>query len=439
MGEGYNAPMRVLVIGAYGFIGAHVVAALTRAGHQVTCAVRRPDGESRFAPLRALACDMARDTAPDVWRARLLDIDAVVNCAGILRERERGDFEAVHHLAPAAIFSACREAGVRRVVQISAIGDAADSEFVASKHRGDAALMATDLDWTVLRPSVVYTPHGSYGGTSLLRAMAALPWVLPLPAKGEQRLQPLAAEDLARMVVSLLDGDQGVGRVIEAVGPRTLSIRDYLLEWRRWLGFKRPHWIPAVPLCLVKPTVWFAERFGRGPMGRTMFNMLQRGNVGSPEAYETTADVTGVRPGDLGEVLAAAPSHVQDRWHARLYFLRPVLRVVLALLWIASGLVGFATPMSEVEAISELLAWDARLSAWLAYGASAVDLLLGGLLLLRVAVVPVGLLMLASTLAYTLALAWFMPELWLEPFGTLIKNIPLIPAILVMLAIEDKR
>ena len=431
--------MRVLVTGAYGFIGAHVVAALSRAGHEVVCAVRTPQSEGRFGHHSSIACDLARDTLESLWAPRLANIDAVINCAGILRETKNADFESVHHLAPAALFRACHAAGIRRVIQISAIGEPGDSEFVASKHRADAVLMAMELDWTVLRPSVVYTPHGSYGGTSLLRAMAALPWILPLPGDGRQTLQALAAEDLARLVVSCLTRGECARQLIEAVGPRALTIRDYLLSWRRWLGFAPPRWIPAVPLALVKPVVWFAEHFAHGPMGRTMFNMLQRGNIGTVDAYETSARLTDVRPQDLATVLAAAPSHVQDRWHARLYFMRPVLRMVLALLWIASALVGFATPLHEVAAISELLGWDVGFSAWLAYGASSVDLLLGFMLLLRIAVVPVGALMLFSTVAYTATLGWFMPELWLEPFGALIKNIPLIPAILIMLAIEDRR
>src|SRR5687768_15590531 len=135
-------------------------------------------------------------TAPASWRASLEGIDAVVNVAGILRERGSQRFDRIHHDGPLALAQACVEAGVARFVQISALGHPDDGEFIASKHRFDQALQQLPLAAIVLRPSVVYSTAGSYGGTSLLRALAAVPGVLPLPGDGRSRIQPLAAEDL---------------------------------------------------------------------------------------------------------------------------------------------------------------------------------------------------------------------------------------------------
>lgn len=147
--------MRVLVTGAYGFIGAHIVAALVAAGHDVVCAVRGARVDTRFPGVRVIACDMARDLRSEDWLPRLAGVEAVVNCAGILRERGADTYAAVHEQAPLALFRACVDAGVRRVIQISALGDAGDGEFIASKHRCDAALATLELDWLVLRPSLV--------------------------------------------------------------------------------------------------------------------------------------------------------------------------------------------------------------------------------------------------------------------------------------------
>jgi len=154
--------MRVLVTGADGFIGRQIAAGLAAAGHAVV-----PCGRGR--------CDFARDHSPEIWLPRLEEIDAVVNCAGILRERKRDTFDRVYVQAPRALFEACARAGVQRIVQVSSLGDPANNEFIASKHRGDAELMKLDLDWMILRPSVVYTTRGAHGGTALLRAMSALP------------------------------------------------------------------------------------------------------------------------------------------------------------------------------------------------------------------------------------------------------------------------
>lgn len=170
--------MRVLITGAYGFIGMHVVAALLRAGHVPVAAVR--GSRAAMPGMDSVACDFTRDVDAAAWRPRLAGIDAVVNCAGILREARAGDFERVHATVPLALAQACRDAGVRRLVQVSALGDPRDAEFVASKHRGDEAILRSGIDAVVLRPSVVYSTRGSYGGTTLLRGLAALP-LIPLP------------------------------------------------------------------------------------------------------------------------------------------------------------------------------------------------------------------------------------------------------------------
>ena len=162
--------MRVLVTGAGGFIGAHIVAELARAGHDVVRAVRGPAGDSP----NTIACDMATDTRVEDWLPRLQGIDAVVNAAGILRESGRNRFDSVHRDSPCALFRACEQAGVHRVVQISALGNPEDADFIRSKHEGDRVLSSLSLDWTIVRPSVVYAASGSYGGSSLLSMMIGI-------------------------------------------------------------------------------------------------------------------------------------------------------------------------------------------------------------------------------------------------------------------------
>lgn len=431
--------MRVLVTGAYGFIGAQIAAALVRAGHDVVCAVRRPDRHARFAHLPVVTCDFARDTLPAVWLPRLRDVDAVVNCAGILRETGVQTFDAVHRATPGALFAACREAGVRRVIQVSALGDPADSEFVRSKHAGDAHLATLDLEWTILRPSVVYCTEGSYGGTSLLRALAALPGVLLLPGDGGQRFQPIAGADLARAVVRLVETGGGARAVLYAVGPTVVTLAQYLRAFRHWLGSAEPKLVLRGPRPLVQAGAWLGEIFGRGPLGRTMLRMLERGNVAPPGAAEAFTAAVGFQPRSLSQVLADAPSHVQDRWHARLYALRPMLRVSLALLWLGSGLAGLLYPLADSVVLLAAAGVPAVLAPALVYGASVVDIVVGAALLLRIGVRWCGIVMLCSLLAYTLFLGIAVPQLWLAPFGPLLKNLPLVPAVLALLVLEGGR
>ncbi len=429
--------MRILVTGAYGFIGSHIASALHAAGHEVLAAVRRPDRHGRFAHWPAIACDFARDTRVEDWLPRLQAVDAVVNVAGILRESRAQTFSAIHVKTPQALFDACIRAGVRKVMQISALGNPVDGEFVRSKHAADAYLASLDLDWVILRPSVVYSAAGSYGGTSLLRALAALPFVLFMPGDGRQRLQPIAIDDLARAVTRLVAPGIGTRCVLEAVGPRPITFEDYLRILRRWLGFPRPQ-VVRLPLPLIKPFARLGEWLGRGPLGMTMYRMLQRDNVASPGAAEVFVATVGFQPRSVEATLNAVPSHVQDRWHARLYLLAPVLRLTLALLWIGSGIAGFLSP-AEMSTMQLSAAGVPTVVAMpLVILASSIDMVVGLLVLTRYAR-PAAVFMLLMLIAYTLFLGSTLPALWIEPFGSLLKNLPLIPAVLVLLVLQDRR
>ena len=141
--------MRVFLAGAEGFIGQHIVVALRSAGHEVIAGVRRPRTP------RSIACDFNVDVTPDAWISRLVGVDVVINAVDILRETSAHEFERVHVEGPKALFEACARAGVRRVIQISALGDPSAGEYLSSKQSGDAQLANLDLDWTIVRPSLV--------------------------------------------------------------------------------------------------------------------------------------------------------------------------------------------------------------------------------------------------------------------------------------------
>lgn len=422
----------VLVLGARGFLGAHVVAALRRAGWRVLRGAR--DGAALQPDERR--ADVATMTTPEAWRPLLDGVDAVVNLAGILRERRGQRFETIHHRGPLALAQACVAAGVRRFVQVSALGEEADGEFVASKHRFDRALLALPLDAVVLRPSVVYSTAGSYGGTSLLRALAALPGVLPLPGHGRWRLQPLAAEDLAELVRRALAAP--VHGAFEVGGPDALELRDYQRAWRRWLRLPEARAVHA-PEALVTLAVRAGEALGRGPLGESTWRMLRRGNVTAADAGEKLQAAFGFAPRALGDVLEARPSQVQDRWQAQLYLLAPLLRFALVALFLLSAWAGFATPAAEIERMVEgsLLAPAAPVP--LARGAAGLDLLLGlGLLAGWRPRLVLGA-MLALVLGYTVVFGSALPAAWLDPLGGLAKNLVVLPALAVLWVLVDRR
>jgi uncharacterized protein YbjT (DUF2867 family) len=250
--------MRILVTGATGFIGGAVVDALIARGHVPVPAVRDVAAARRRWPgLDVLQCDFMRDTVARAWHPRLAGIDAVVNAVGILRESRGATFAALHSATPRALFGACADAGVHRVVQVSALGaDAgATTAYHLSKREADEALLALPLQGVVIQPSVVFAPQGASAGAFL--AMASLP-LLALPGGGMQRLAPVHLDDVIEAIVRALEAESPPSR-IEAVGPACLPMRDYLDALRRQLGGGAlrvlPVPMPLVPACRARSSI----------------------------------------------------------------------------------------------------------------------------------------------------------------------------------------
>jgi uncharacterized protein YbjT (DUF2867 family) len=162
----------ILLLGATGFIGAAVAARLAADGHEVVGVTRSVGPLARRVPAaRWVEMDLRKATRAEAWAPHLAGIDAVVNCAGTLQDSLRDDTAAVHRAAPAALWEACEQAGVRRVIHFSAIGvdRGGISKFSATKLKGDWALTESKLEWVILRPSVV-VGRQAYGGSALFRA-----------------------------------------------------------------------------------------------------------------------------------------------------------------------------------------------------------------------------------------------------------------------------
>ncbi len=346
--------MRVLLLGATGLIGSAVAARLRAAGHEVIGVARRVDGAARRVPVaRWIALDLRDIISPDDWLPHLAGVDAVVNCAGTLQDNRRDSTARVHADAPAALWQACATAGVRRVVQMSAMGvdRPAATAFMRTKQAGDAALAASRLDWVILRPSVVLGRQ-AYGGSALIRGLAALPFALEVKEAGPVDVVQLddVAETLARMLAP-----GAPSRVaFDLAGPERLEFGAVVACYRAWLG-----WRPARPLRLPGFVMAIAWRLGdlvawlgwRPPVRTTARIELARGSTGDNLRWR---ELTGIAPQSLGAALAANPAGVQERWFANLLLLKPVAIVTFALFWLLTGLItlgpGRAEAMRLIEA-----------------------------------------------------------------------------------------
>lgn len=429
--------MRILVLGATGLIGSAVCARAIAAGHSVVAAIR-PDSDTRPAGVEAVVeIDIARATDRSDWEPHLDDIQAIVNCAGVLQSGPRQSPQDVHCSGIAALAEACVARSIRRVIHLSAIGvdRGALSEFSESKAMGDAALMAEDLDWVVLRPSVVLGA-GASGAGALFRGLAALPVLPVMPDTGP--LQVVQLDDLTRTVMFFLDPSAPGRVVVEVAGPERLALADVVAAHRRWLGWRPartlplPEWLST----LLYRAGDFAGRLGWRPALRTNAQReIARGAVGDPSRWQA---LTGISPGTLEHALATRPASPQERWFAKLYFLKPVIVIVLGLFWLGTGIVslgpGFAVGKEYLVA--------AGLPALAAPGVIAgalADMVVGAGILYRPTARRALYGGIALSIFYMVTGTLLLPELWRDPLGPMMKIWPILVLNIVALTILDER
>ncbi len=284
--------MKVLLTGASGFVGGNIAAALIAAGHQIVPVSRR-DGY-----------DFNRLLQPGDWLGSLHGVDAVINGVGIIGEARGQSFANLHTKAPTALFQACVESGIRRVVQISALGaDAtAFSAYHLSKRAADDALRDMDLDWLVLRPSLIYGRGGA--STTYFMRIAALP-LIPVMDHGRQIIQPVHISDVVACVLACLTTPQP-RQTIDVVGPETLSFSDWFQAMRQAQGLP-PARLVSVP---------FGLAMAGAAVGRYLSLLLQPENLRMLQAG-SQAD---------GQAMAAILGRPPLAWRSELFFADGLLR-----------------------------------------------------------------------------------------------------------------
>jgi uncharacterized protein YbjT (DUF2867 family) len=248
--------MRVFVLGGAGFIGRHAVAALLRRQNEVIIGSRYPERAARRLPVQAHRCErrtvrFEQLLTADAWQALLGEIDVVLNCVGILRQRGAETYEKVQHIAPAALADACSAVGVRRLVHVSALGldQHVTSAFLISKRHGEAALRKRTFDSVIVRPSLLDGADGY--GARWFRRVARWP-IHFVPASARGRVAPLDVDDLGTALAVLCECSSAVSREVELGGATQMSIPEYLARLRveqcganvrPAIAIAIPHWI----------------------------------------------------------------------------------------------------------------------------------------------------------------------------------------------------
>jgi uncharacterized protein YbjT (DUF2867 family) len=428
-------PGRVLLLGAAGLIGSAVLARFASERVPVRAVTRRGAGPD-LAGVEWRALDLALLVEPNDWLPHLEGIEAVVNCAGVLQGGNA--VRAVHVDSARALYAACERAGVRRAVHLSAIGVERGglSEFSATKRAGEEALMATALDWVVLRPSVV-VGRAAYGGSALFRGLAALPIALSLPDAGP--IQAVQLDELVATIVALSRPGAPARIALDVAGPERLALPALVATFRQWLRLPPArHWrVPRWLAALAYGVGDFVRGLGwQSPIGSVARRELTRGAVGDPTQWR---QIMAAEPTPLAAALAREPASVQERWFARLYFLKAFVFAVLALFWIGTGLISLGPGWEE--GLSYLLEGgtpEGFAAAGVIAGALA-DIAIGIGIAIRRTARGALWAAIAISLFYMIAGSFVLPRLWLDPVGPMLKIWPIIALNLVALAIVEDR
>lgn len=428
--------MRILLLGATGLIGAASRARLVAAGHDVVAVARRAGGP--LPGVTWLALDIGRLDTPESWLAHLRGVDAVVNCAGALQSGLGTNLRSVHVDGVAALFAACETAGVKRVVHVSAVNAEREplTPFSATKQAGEQALQRRDLDWVILRPSVVLG-RAAYGGSALMRGLAALPLVPELPDAGP--LQVVQLDELADTIVFFCAPDAPSRVALDVAGPERLALADVVLEYKRWLrqGGPRRVRIPRAASAVLHMLGDLAHLLGwRAPLGSTARAELVRGACGDPGQWTA---LTGIAPQSLAEALAREPASVQERWFARLYLSKPLVLVILVAFWLLTGIVSLGSGWEiglAYLAEGGITGWPARTGV---VAGALADIAIGVGIAFRRTCRWALYAALGISIFYMVTGTFVLPALWADPVGPMLKIWPIMALNLVALAILPDR
>ena len=215
---------KILILGGTGFVGRHVCEKLARVPCRVTLVTRRDINASHLQMLPMINV-VSADIHDTVQLERLVaGHDAVINLIAILHGNE-ASFTQVHVEFPEKLAHACRAAGVKRLIHISALGASlkASSMYQRSKARGELVLRTAGLDLTLLRPSVIFGAGDQF--LTLFAKLQQLFWVTPL-AGANTRFQPVWVQDVAQAVVRCLQDDATIGQTYELYGPDVFTLRE---------------------------------------------------------------------------------------------------------------------------------------------------------------------------------------------------------------------
>lgn len=436
----------IAVLGASGLIGQTVATQLMQEGFRIVPVARNFTTAQITAFANAAVKRRIVDLDNEALRHFLAEIkaDIVVNCIGALQDSaRRGTVEDTHAGFAARLVEAMALTEKPcLLVHLSIPGNQDDDRtaFSATKREAERVIESGSGPFVILRPGFVVAP-AAYGGSALIRALAALPFDLP-----EQEAQrPFAATDIADIratiaVVALRwrDGEHRWNAVWDVMERDPSTVDGVISRFRQHLDgsarrLRLPSWLTGLGAKagdLVTLLGWSP------PIRSTALAELRRGVTGDPQPWIAA---TGIEPASLKSTLSHLPVTVQEKWFARLYLLKSMILGVLVLFWAVSGLIPLTVAFDAASAILTAHGTPLFMAQTITVASSLADIAIGAAIAFR-RTSRVGLVAgIAVSIAYMASAAIITPSLWLEPLGALVKTGPAIVLMLVALAVMDER
>ena len=289
--------MRIFIAGGTGFVGGHVRQALLERGHKIKLLVHKR-GTGRQPGIEEVEGDV---TVLESFAEALKGCDATINLVGIIREHPRRGvtFERLHVEATRNVIAAAKRVGIKRHLQMSALGAKAESSsgYFHSKYQAEKEVQRSGLDFTIFRPSIIFGPKDDFIN-KLAGLMRTLP-AMPVIGDGTYQLQPISADDVARCFASALEQPETIGQAYELCGPDRMSYNTLLDSIAHVL--KKGNVIKIHnPLPLMQLVVPVLQHLPFFPITSDQISMLVQGNTcdGSWRKtfnFEPTSFESGIR------------------------------------------------------------------------------------------------------------------------------------------------
>jgi uncharacterized protein YbjT (DUF2867 family) len=284
--------MYVAIAGGTGFIGKVIIKRLVDDGHHVIALIR-PGSLLKIASFSGTESRYIYYDSPTQIYKSLEDCQAVINLVGIIRETKDNTFDFAHHLIPLSLAKAAQEAGVKRFIQMSALGvdKNLETEYMQTKRLGENAVKAAGLDWTIFRPSVVYGEKDQFVNM-FARMIKRLPFV-PIIGDGEYRLQPVSVHNVAEGFVKCLTMPETYHKTFAVGGPGKYSFNEMLDIIGTALGKRRVRKFHQ-PVGLMKFMAKLFSRFSFFPVTADQIKMLFNENITDDMSFYEVLKITPV-------------------------------------------------------------------------------------------------------------------------------------------------